>query len=33
MTETVKVLITGDFYGGGRVNDLILKEDYQGHFQ
>ena len=32
MTETVKVLITGDFYGGGRVNDLILNEDYQAIF-
>ena len=32
MTETVKVLITGDFYGGGRINDLILKGDYKAIF-
>lgn len=32
MTGTVNILITGDFYGGGRTNDLILKGDYQSIF-
>lgn len=32
MKESVKILITGDFYGGGRINRLIQKSDYQSIF-
>lgn len=32
MEESVKILFTGDFYGGGRINNLIQKGDYQNIF-
>jgi len=32
MGNTVKILITGDFYGGNRIKELILKQDYNQIF-
>lgn len=32
MEETLQILITGDFYGGNRIEDLLLRKDYKQIF-
>lgn len=32
MEEKIRILFTGDFYGGGRINDLVRKRNFQNIF-